>query len=447
MAFDRAAYERVEQGIHEAGVEYINLQFSDIVGSVKQVSIPVAQWPHAAQRGVWFDGSSIEGFARIAESDMYLVPDLQTFAVIPWEQDGLTTARVICDVHTPSREPFRGDPRHVLKRAIASAREMGYEYNTGPELEFYLFRTDGEGSVIPVPHDSAGYFDVSTDLAHNVRGQMGKALEAFGIQVEAAHHEVAGGQHEIDFRYGPALTAADSAVTFRVVLKAIAQLNGLFASFMPKPLAGVNGSGMHTHQSLAHLDGGENAFHDGEHPFGLSDVAHAFVAGQLVHARGMAAILAPLVNSYKRLVPGYEAPVYISWARVNRSALIRVPQYSLGCPDATRVELRCPDPSCNPYLAFAVMLHAGLDGIQRGLTPPEPAEEDLYGLDARALNGWETLPGSLGEALEDLEADPLMREALGNHVYDRFVAAKRREWNEYRVSVSQWEVDRYLSIY
>jgi glutamine synthetase len=447
VSFDRAAYEHVEQRIHEAGVEYINLQFSDIVGSVKQVSIPVAQWPHAVQRGVWFDGSSIEGFARIAESDMYLVPDLETFAVIPWEQDGLITARVICDVYTPSGEPFSGDPRYVLKQAIASARELGYEYNTGPELEFYLFRTDDEGCAIPIPHDSAGYFDVSTDLAHNVRGRMGKALEAFGIQVEAAHHEVAGGQHEIDFRYGPALTAADNAVTFRVVLKAIAQLNGLFASFMPKPIAGVNGSGMHTHQSLAHLDSGENAFHDGDHPFGLSDVAHAFVAGQLAHARGMAAILAPLVNSYKRLVPGYEAPVYISWARVNRSALIRVPQYSVGCPDATRVELRCPDPSCNPYLAFAVMLHAGLDGIRRGLTPPEPAEEDLYGLDAPALDAWETLPGSLGEALEDLESDLLIREALGDHVYQRFIAAKRREWNDYRISVSQWEVDRYLPVY
>ena len=447
MSFDRETYERVEEGIREAGVEYINLQFSDIVGSVKQVSIPVAQWPRVAQRGVWFDGSSIEGFARIAESDMFLVPDLQTFAVIPWEQDGLTTARVICDVYTPSGEPFSGDPRYVLKRAIASARELGYEYNTGPELEFYLFHTDEEGRPIPTPHDSAGYFDVSTDLAHNVRGQMGKALEAFGIQVEAAHHEVAGGQHEIDFRYSPALTAADNAVTFRVVLKAIAQLNGLFASFMPKPLAGVSGSGMHTHQSLAHLEGGDNAFHDGDHAFGLSEVAHGFVAGQLAHARAMTAILAPLVNSYKRLVPGYEAPVYVSWARVNRSALIRVPQYSEGCPDATRVELRCPDPSCNPYLAFAVMLQAGLDGIRRGLTPPEPAEEDLYRLDEPARHAWETLPGSLGEALVELESDPLIRDALGDHVYQRFVAAKHREWDDYRVSVSQWEVDRYLPVY
>ncbi len=447
MSLDREAYERVEERIREAGVEYINLQFSDIVGSVKQVSIPVAQWPQAAQRGTWFDGSSIEGFARIAESDMFLVPDLHTFAVIPWEQDGLTTARVICDVYTPSGEPFVGDPRYVLKRAIASARDLGYEYNTGPELEFYLFRTNEDGNPIPIPHDAAGYFDVSTDLAHNVRGQMGKALEAFGIQVEAAHHEVAGGQHEIDFRYSPALTAADNAVTFRVVLKAIAQLNGLFASFMPKPLAGVNGSGMHTHQSLADLQDGRNVFYDGEHAFGLSEVAHGFVAGQLAHARAMTAILAPLVNSYKRLVPGYEAPVYLSWARVNRSALIRVPQYSAGCPDATRVELRCPDPSCNPYLAFAVMLQAGLDGIRRGLTPPELAEEDLYGLDEPARRAWETLPGSLGEALVELESDPLMREALGEHVYQRFVAAKRREWDDYRISVSQWEVDRYLSVY
>ena len=447
MEFDRAEYERIEALIGETGVEFVNLQFSDIVGIVKHVTIPITQWANAVSRGVWFDGSSIEGFARIAESDMFLVPDLRTFAVIPWSQNGLVTSRVICDVFTPDGEPFPGDPRYVLKQAIAEAKEMGFICNTGPELEFCLFRVDEHGLPRPDPHDFAGYFDVSTDLAHDVRGQMVKALEAFGIEVEASHHEVAIGQHEIDIRYGPALQSADNAVTFRVVLKAIAQLNGLFASFMPKPIAGINGSGMHTHQSLVNVEGGGNAFFDGDDAFGLSAVAHQYVAGQLQHARGMTAILAPLVNSYKRLVPGYEAPVYISWARTNRSALISVPKINPDCPQATRVELRCPDPSCNPYLAFAVMLRTGLEGIRNHLTPPEPAEEDLFDLDEHSRDALATLPGSLGEALEALEQDSVVRATLGEHVFERFRAAKRQEWDDYRVSVSQWETDRYLPIY
>ena len=447
MTHDPAKFERVEALIRETNVQFINLQFSDIVGIVKQVTIPVHQWPGAAQDGVWFDGSSVEGFARIAESDMFLKPDLSTFAVIPWERENLVTARVICDVYTPQGEPFEGDPRYVLKRTLAEAENLGYVYNTGPELEFFLFRRDGNGLPRPKPHDDAGYFDVSTDLAHNVRRQMVEALHAFGIEVEAAHHEVAPGQHEIDFHYSPALQAADNAVTFRIVLKAIAQRNGLFASFMPKPVAGISGSGMHTHQSLMRADTGENAFYDGDDEYGLSELAKQFIAGQLAHAKGMAAVIAPLVNSYKRLVPGYEAPVYISWARVNRSALIRVPQITSGHPDATRLELRCPDPSCNPYLAFAIMLHTGLDGVRRRLAPPEPSEEDLYELDEVGRSSLETLPGSLGEALEELKQDLLVQEALGSHVYHRYLLAKTQEWDEYRLSISQWELDRYLPIY
>jgi len=447
MTYDPAEFERVEALIREAKVQFINLQFSDIVGIVKQVTIPSHQWPQAVKHGIWFDGSSIEGFARIAESDMFLKPDLSTFAVIPWEREDLVTARVICDVYTPEGEPFEGDPRYVLKRALAKAEEMGYVYNTGPELEFFLFRRDENGLPMPRPHDHAGYFDVSTDLAQNVRRQMVEALHAFGIEAEAAHHEVAIGQHEIDFHYSPALQAADNTVTFRIVLKAIAQRNGLFASFMPKPIAGINGSGMHTHQSLMRVDTGENAFYDADDEYGLSEQAKQFIAGQLAHARGMAAVIAPLVNSYKRLVPGYEAPVYISWARINRSALIRVPQISPGRPEATRLELRCPDPSCNPYLAFAVMLHAGLDGIRQSLTPPPPSEEDLYELDETERSSLETLPSSLGEALEELKRDEVVQEALGPHVYHRYLLAKTQEWNEYRLSVSQWELDRYLPVY
>ena len=447
MTYDPTEFERVEALIEEANVQFINLQFSDIVGIVKQVTIPVHQWPGAVRDGVWFDGSSVEGFARIAESDMFLKPDPATFAVIPWERENLVTARVICDVYTPQGEHFEGDPRHVLKRALAAAAAMGYVYNTGPELEFFLFRRNENGLPRPKPHDHAGYFDVSTDLAHNVRGQMVEALHGFGIEVEAAHHEVAMGQHEIDFHYGPALQAADNAVTFRIVLKAIAQRNGLFASFMPKPIAGINGSGMHTHQSFMRVDTGENAFYDGDDEYGLSDLAKQFIAGQLAHARGMAAVIAPLVNSYKRLVPGYEAPVYISWARTNRSALIRVPQINPDRPEATRLELRCPDPSCNPYLAFAVMLHAGLEGVRRGLTPPPPSEEDLYELDAVGRSSLQTLPGSLGEALEELKRDAVVQAALGPHVYHRYLLAKTQEWDEYRLSISQWELDRYLPIY
>lgn len=443
-----ATKEQILARIEEQGVQFINLQFTDIVGIIKNVTIPVSQINAALDHGVWFDGSSIEGFARIAESDMYLVLDLDTYALIPWESTGeYATVRFICDVYTPDGQPFAGDPRGALKRVLAEAHEMGFIYNTGPELEFFLFKPGPNGELKPHPHDAAGYFDVSTDYATHIRRQMVSALQNFGITVEASHHEVAIGQHEIDFEYGDALRTADNAVTFRTVLKAVAQINGLHATFMPKPIAGINGSGMHVHQSFASLETGKNVFYDAEGDRGLSKTALSFIAGLLEHAPGMAAILAPLVNSYKRLVPGYEAPVYISWGRTNRSALVRVPRISAGrSTQATRVELRCPDPSANPYLAFAVMLAAGLDGIKRGLTPPTAAEEDLYHVDPVA-RGLRTLPGSLGEALEALKQDTLVQSALGDHIYERYVEAKQQEWDEYRLYVSQWELDRYLPIY
>jgi glutamine synthetase len=450
MTMDKAAVERVAEIIATENVRFINLQFTDIAGIVKQITIPVDHWSVAVDHGIWFDGSSIEGFARIAESDMYLVPDLDTFAVIPWRRDDMPSARVICDVYTPDGEPFAGDPRYVLKRAMAKAEEMGYVYNTGPELEFFLFRPGPDGELVPLrTHDQAGYFDVSTDLAHTVRRQMVHALQQFDINVEAAHHEVAPGQHEIDFKYDNALRTADNAVTLRTALKAVAQLNGLYATFMPKPIAGINGSGMHVHQSLTDKASGENAFVDGDGNgnYGLSQLALQFVAGQLEHARNFSAVIAPLVNSYKRLVPGYEAPVYVSWARMNRSALIRIPRVRPEQPQSTRIELRCPDPSANPYLAFAAMLHAGLDGVARNLTPPAPAEENLYHLDEGRRSALKTMPGSLGEAVETLKADPVMRDALGDHIFERYVEAKTQEWDDYRISVSQWELDRYLGLY
>ncbi len=441
--------EELKKHVAKLGIEFINLQFTDIVGIVKTVTIPITELNLALERGVWFDGSSVEGFARIAESDMYLVPDVDTFALIPWEQDGNPTARLICDVYTPTGHPFEGDPRHVLKRALNQARESGWTYKTGPEPEFFLLTRDGDDRATPRPHDRGSYFDLSTDRGTVVRREMSKALAAFGIRVEASHHEVAPGQHEIDFRYTDALRAADNVVTFKFALKEVARRHGLHATFMPKPIAGINGSGMHVHQSLFHAGTDENLFSDGQDMHGLSDKARQFAAGQLAHARGMSAILAPLVNSYKRLVPGYEAPVYISWGQINRSALIRVPQVQPERPESTRLELRCPDPSCNPYLAFAVMLRAGMDGIERELEPPPISNEDLYHLDGegREARGLSTLPGSLGEALEEMRHDPLVRATLGEHIFERFVEAKTTEWHEYCTHVSDWELDRYLDVY
>ncbi len=433
---------RVEQN----HIRYIDLQFSDVAGMVKNVTIPVDELPNALAHGIWFDGSSIEGFARVAESDMHLRPDVATFAILPWLGGDEATARLICDVFTPDAQPFQGDPRAALKRVLAQAAEMGLVYNTGPELEFFLLRPHADGGLIPpVPHDSASYFDAPSDMAAGLRRQMTTTLTAFGIQVEALHHEVATGQHEIDFRYSDALTTADNAVTFRLVLKIIAQLNGLYGTFMPKPIRGIAGNGMHVHQSLAYQATGKNAFGDPGDAHGLSKIAKQFIAGQLAHARGMCAVLAPLVNSYKRLVVGYEAPVYISWARINRSALIRVPRAS--SLESTRLELRCPDPSCNPYLAFAVMLAAGLDGIRRELTVPEATEENLYLRDTQRRSAPELLPGSLNQALDVLEKDEVVCNALGPHISERFISAKRLEWEDYRLEVSAWELEKYLSSY
>ncbi len=432
----------------ENKVKFLHLQFTDVVGIVKGITIPDGQLEMALDKGVWFDGSSVQGFARIAESDMYLMPDPSTFRIIPWESmNGTTTARMICDVHTPTGEPFPGDPRGVLKRVLKRVDKMGFVYNTGPELEFFLFHIDGNGSPALVPHDKGGYFDYSTDLAIDVRKEMVAALQALGIVVEASHHEVGTGQHEIDFQYADALTAADNAITFKYVLKAVAKRFNLHATFMPKPIAGIAGSGMHVHQSLVDKDSGENVFANSEDELGLSPLAKQFIAGQLDHALSICPVIAPLVNSYKRLVPGYEAPVYVSWARTNRSALIRVPRIS--DIESTRLELRCPDPSCNPYLAFAVMLSAGLDGIEKEMVPPDPMEENLYDLGEarRRAEGVGMLPGSLREALDYLAEDQVIQDALGAHVYDRFVRAKVQEWDDYRIHVSPWELERYLTIY
>lgn len=433
------------------GIRFVQLQFTDILGAVKAVTIPIHQLEGSVAHGTWFDGSSIEGFTRIAESDQYLMPDMSTFAEIPWQPGSgpRGTARVICDVYTPRGEPFVGDPRYVLRRQLERARKLGYIVNMGPELEFFLFRRDN-GEIKPLPHDEAGYFDFSTDLAQEIRQDMVDALEAFGIRVEAAHHEVAVGQHEIDFEYADALRTADNAVTFKFTLKAIANQHGLYATFMPKPIFGINGSGMHTHQSLYSIAAGRNAFADASNEYGLSDVARSYMAGILAHARGMIAVLAPLVNSYKRLVPGYEAPTYLTWGRTNRSALIRVPKVSPGkSVEGTRVEVRCPDPSSNTYLAFAVMIAAGLDGVERGLELGEPVEESVFEMDEARLRekGIRELPGTLAEAIDELEKDPVICEALGDHVLSHFVEAKRAEWDEYRTQVTQWEIERYLEAY
>lgn len=434
-------------------IGFINLQFTDILGMVKSVTIPVDKLEEALDHGIWFDGSSIEGFVRIVESDMYLVPDLKTYARIPWDEPGgVPMARMICDVYTPDGKPFAGDPRHVLANMMHQAAELGYNYKVGPELEFFLFKVDQNGRVVPAPHDTAGYFDISTDYAAHVRQEMTRGLRAFGIAVEASHHEVAPGQHEIDLSYGDAVRMADHLVTARVAIKAIAQQQGLHASFMPKPIAGLNGNGMHVHQNLTNLLTDKNVFYDPTDSYGLSKIGRQFIAGLLAHARGMSAILSPLVNSYKRLVAGYEgvknfeAPVYVSWGHTNRSALVRVPRTSQGRPHTTRVELRCPDPSCNPYLAFAVMLAAGLDGVKRRLSLGEAAEEDLFRVDPRA-RGMEILPRSLGEALEALQKDEVIQMALGPHIYERFMEAKMQEWDSFCGYVSPWEIERYLPIF
>jgi glutamine synthetase len=427
-------------------VTFLNLQFTDIMGSLKQVTAPVKSLPDIMKYGAWFDGSSVEGFARIHESDLYLKPDPDTYSIIPWlgSKEG-NTARLICDIYRPDGSPFQGDPRFILKKVLEKARKMGFKYNTGPEPEFFLFKND---STDLLPMDRDGYFDLTTDDAHAIRREITAALEVFGIDVEASHHEVAPGQHEIDFRHGNALTTADRLLTLRVTVKSIAQRHGLKASFMPKPIMEINGSGMHVHQSLFNEKTKKNAFYDSVDEYGLSKIAYNFIAGQLHHVKGMMAIICPTVNSYKRLVSGFEAPVYISWARINRSALIRVPHWFDDKPHSARMELRCPDPACNPYLAFAVMLAAGLDGIENKIKLSAPVEEDLYKFDKEKLlsRKIDTLPSSLFEAIYELKKNKLMQEVLGDHLYRKYINIKTREWNEFKTQVTKWEIDKYIDI-
>ena len=445
MAKDDINQETLEKAKKD-GVKFVQLQFTDIHGAIKSVTIPIHKLEESLEKGTWFDGSSIEGFARIAESDMYLKPDASTYALLPWETGEESTCRIICDVYTPDGKPFEGDPRYILKKVMNEAAEIGFEYNVGPELEFFLFKPT-DGKICPTVHDKAGYFDFSPrDLAVKVRNDIIKALESMGLEVEMSHHEVAPGQHEIDFKYGNALLQADRAITFKHVVKSIAQKHGLYASFMPKPIFGINGSGMHVHQSLFDIETRKNAFFDANDNYKLSKIAKNFIAGQLHHVKGMSAVVAPRVNSYKRLVPGYEAPVYICWAQINRSALIRIPRYSPGREQATRAELRCPDPSCNPYLAFAVMLKAGLDGIRNKMEPPKPVEEDVYEFDECKLetHGIDTLPASLGEAIIELKKDKIIQDVLGKHTYPIYIAAKKAEFDEFRLQVTEWELEKYF---
>jgi glutamine synthetase len=427
-------------------VKFVRLQFTDILGATKNVEVPDRQFEEALDGRIMFDGSSIEGFVRIEESDMYLKPDLSTFQVFPWTYGSAErVGRLICDIADPDGTPFSGCPRSTLKRAIVLAAEKGFTMRAGPEAEFFLFQRRPTGEPTTETHDSGGYFDLTpVDLGEDVRREIVLALEQIGFHVEAAHHEVSPGQHEIDFRHDDVLTTADNVSTFRFVVKNVASRNGLHATFMPKPVFGINGNGMHTHQSL--FVGTKNAFHDEHAEWQLSRTCLQYVAGLLRHAKSFCAITNPLVNSYKRLVPGYEAPTAIAWSERNRSPLVRVPT-SRGA--GTRVELRMPDPSCNPYLAFTAMLRAGLDGIERELDPGPPVNKNIYKMSHRERRHLriDELPGNLSDAIDELEKSDLMRDALGDHIFDHFVAAKRAEWDSYIRHVSQWEIERYLSAY
>ena len=438
--------QEVIDEIEEEGIDFLRLQFTDILGVVKNVSVPARQAEKAFTDGIYFDGSSIEGFVRIQESDMRLKPDPETFAVLPWRQkEESSSARLICDIiNTSTGEPFEGDPRHVLKEVIGKAEDMGYSANFAPEPEFFLFKQDEDGYATTEFADQGGYFDLAPkDLASDVRRDIIFALEDMGFEIEASHHEVAEGQYEINFEYDDVLTTADNVATFRTVVRAVAAQHDLHATFMPKPIPRNNGSGMHTHQSLMTEDG-ENAFHDEDDEFNLSETAHAYLQGILEHAPAITAVTNPTVNSYKRLVPGYEAPVYVAWSDRNRSALIRKPAARI--PAASRIEARFPDPSSNPYLAFATLLAAGLDGIEKGLEAPDPIRENIYEFDEerRKEEGIEVLPSNLGEALDALEDDEVILDALGEHVAPKFLEAKGQEYDDFRVDVSQWELARYL---
>jgi glutamine synthetase len=434
----------VLQRIKDEGVEFLLLWFTDLEGHLKSFAVTPAEMEEALDDGMGFDGSSITGFNAIEESDMVAIPDPATFQLMPWREGETKVARMICDVVTPDGEPYEGDPRYVLRRALERMKSMGFEtFNVGPELEYFLFRDDKGTETL----DEGGYFAMTTlDAASELRQETVRALESMGIPIEYVHHEVGPSQHEIDMRFAPALEMADHTLTYRLIVKEIAKKAGYHATFMPKPIFGENGSGMHTHQSL--FSDGRNAFFDAEDKWHLSDAGKAFIAGQLRHAREISAVFAQWVNSYKRLVPGYEAPVYAAWSQRNRSALIRIPVYKPGSEQATRAEIRCPDPACNPYLTFACLLHAGLEGIEQGYELPEPMETNLYHLTAeqRRERGITSLPETLGEAIDELAQSDLGRKALGRHIFDRYIELKRGEWDEYRVQLTDWERERYLPV-
>lgn len=430
----------------EEEIEFIRLQFTDIFGTLKNIAITSSQLEKALDNKCMFDGSSVEGFVRIEESDMYLYPDYDTFEIFPWRPQQGKVARLICDVHTPDGKPFEGDPRWILKKTIKEANEMGYRFDVGPECEFFLFHTDDNGLPTTLSHEKAGYFDLGpNDLGENIRRDMVLTLEDMGFEIEASHHEVAPAQHEIDFKYDEALKTADNIQTFKMTVKTIAKRHGLYATFMPKPKFGISGSGMHINMSLA-TEEGKNIFADENGKIGLSDDAYHFIAGIMKHARGMSAITNPLVNSYKRLVPGYEAPVYIAWSAKNRSPLIRIPA-SRG--NGTRVELRNPDPTANPYLVLALCLAAGLDGIKNKIEVPESVDCNIYEMTPgeRRAAGIENMPADLKEAVDCLVADEFLCSVLGEHITTKYVEAKMKEWENYTTRVSQWEIDEYLYKY
>lgn len=436
--------EAVLKAVRDNNVKFIRLWFTDILGVLKSFAISPKELDTALSEGMGFDGSSIQGFARIDESDMVAMPDVNTFTILPWRSSETgSVARMFTDVLNPDGTPYEGDPRQVLKRQLAKAAKKGYTMYVGPELEFFYFK-NSEGTEYL---DRGGYFDLTPlDVASDLRRDTILALEKMGIDVEYSHHEVAPSQHEIDLRYKDALTMADQAMTYRLTVKEIAMKHGVYATFMPKPVFGENGSGMHVHQSL--FKGKKNLFFDAKDPWGLAAEGKSYIAGLLKHAPEFTSIIAQWVNSYKRLVPGYEAPVYVAWARRNRSALVRVPMYKPGKELATRCELRCPDPACNPYLAFAVMLAAGMKGVEEGYTLTAPVEEDIFEMSPKELKKHKiySLPGSLGEAVELTSKSQLVKECLGDHVFEKFVENKRIEWDAFRIHVSQWELDRYLSI-
>ncbi|MBN1267254.1 MAG: type I glutamate--ammonia ligase [Anaerolineales bacterium] len=439
--------EELLKRVREDGVKFICLQFTDVTGGVKSVDIPASKLESVIGDGIFFDGSSIEGFARIQESDMMLVPDGETYAVLPWSQEERKRARIFCDVYTPSGTMFRGSPRNVLKMYLEKLDKKGWKYFVGSEPEFFLIKKNGPDSIHPVPYDIGGYFDFSArDDAQRVRAELMGALTKMGLEIEMGHHEVALGQHEIDFQFADALRTADNVVTMKYTVKALAVEAGLTATFMPKPIHGINGSGMHCHQSIADMEG-NNLFFDANDEFHLSSMAYHFMAGQLHHARALAAVVAPTVNSYKRIVPGYEAPVYICWAQMNRSAMIRIPHAGVDKPMATRAELRFPDPSSNPYLAFTAMLAAGMDGIEKKMECPPPVNNiNIFEMNDAELDelGIGQLPDSLGAALDEFEKDEVLKNALGPETVEAFLRAKRSEWENFTTHVTDWEVRQYL---